>query len=102
MAQDGVRVFLLARRLGVEAANVLDAGKALGLDLKTQLSLVSPGQQAALEAYFRERVRAGDIVAPLGVPRGAVPTLDELFAGDDPAKDDVRRDPFGPGSPAEE
>ena len=102
MAQHGVRVFLLARRLGVEVANVLDAGKALGLDLKTQLSLVSPGQQAALEAYFRERVRAGDIVAPLGVPRGAVPTLDELFAGDDPAKDDVRRDPFGPGSPAEE
>jgi hypothetical protein len=72
MKADGVRVYVLARELRVEAADVLAAAKPLGIDLKTQLSLVSPEGRAALEAYFRDR-------PPRTEQDQGVPTLGQLF-----------------------
>jgi hypothetical protein len=76
----GTRVYSLAKLLGVEAADVLAAGKVLGLELKTQLSVVSPEKRAALEAYFREAAPDQD-APPVETTDPVTPTLDELLGG---------------------
>jgi len=59
MSPGRVRVFALARQLGVAAAAVLAAARILRLNVRTPLSGVSSSDRASLEEYFTDVVRAG-------------------------------------------
>jgi hypothetical protein len=66
MSPGGVRVFALARQIGVAAAAVLAAGRILAIGVRTPLSAVSAEGRELLEGYFKDIVRsqtAGGVTA---------------------------------------
>lgn len=56
MQQEPIRAFALAQQLNVETRDLLEAARALGIDLRNHLSQVPPDKQAALEDSVRKTV----------------------------------------------
>jgi translation initiation factor IF-2 len=68
--EDKVRVYVLARELNMESKDLLDMCRAAGMDLKNQLSSLSPEQRDQVELL----VRRGGGVATAAPPRAATAT----------------------------
>jgi hypothetical protein len=68
------RVYILARELGLESSDVLDACHRLGLDVKNQLTGLTQEQCDAIEQQFR-RGGGGVAVAPPPPKSGGLPSV---------------------------
>lgn len=53
-----IRVFALARELGVESAEIVKRCQSAGLDVRSQMSLISAEKAAIIRGWF---VTAGDL-----------------------------------------
>jgi translation initiation factor IF-2 len=68
-SKDKVRVFALARNLGVDSKTVIDLCKSMGFDVKSQLASLEPDQVDAL----KQRVAKGVKAAPEAPKPGTAP-----------------------------
>src|SRR3954463_431994 len=65
LSKEKVRIYALARELNMESKDLLDMCRAAGMDLKNQLSSLSPEQRDQVE----QLVRRGGGVATAAPPK---------------------------------
>ncbi len=74
--KEKVRVFALARGLGVDSKTIIDVCKGLGFDVKSQLASLEPEQVDALKQRLARGTKPAAAEAPRPAPAAAVPPKD--------------------------
>ena len=62
--REKVRVYILARELDIDTADLLRLCKQAGYDVKNQLSNLDPDQQTKLEEMVKKSSKSAPSVAP--------------------------------------
>jgi translation initiation factor IF-2 len=103
LAQEKIRIYILARELGMESKDLLTLCQEHGIDVKNQLSSIDP----EVRDQVLQLVKRGSAVAtaappkaPLGAPTSKIPDLSKRVRTLPPAQGKAPVEPAKPAQPA--